>query len=233
MLRRLVAQHRPLFLAIEVVLSTIAVYIFLLMFIAPEINQPFVTWWTGAWLLGLVFAGWNSVDAVIDTWSVMHPMQSTRNVAGAFWLMRSEMLKSLACLCMASAGVIAMFLWGSIEIRVLLLCAGGLCIVVNEIGNRVDRERIEKMPPSSRAARMEQLAVEIAGLGRSLGHIANNLAAVQVGTLEDLQRSSNLTNEQREDIEAVEILMMSLADELQAVHQRIRDLDPSKEGVMS
>lgn len=121
-----------------------------------DVVQPYPISWTAAFALGTVFAGWNFYDALLDARAAYRKGEGQRIVAGGLWRLRSDILQGACCATMAAAGALAIVQWGGIETRTALLAAAGLALVANQIWNRLDRERVTRMPPTDHDARYHE-----------------------------------------------------------------------------
>jgi hypothetical protein len=133
-----------------VFIGTLSVYAMILQILiwlpGNEIAQPVAVTWTGAWLVGLAFAVWNSYSSALDFWATRGNARSRRNQIGGRWLFRSEVMKAAACGCMTVSGFLTIMQAGTIVLRVTLIMVGGFAIIANEILNRLDRAEIESLP---------------------------------------------------------------------------------------
>jgi hypothetical protein len=220
---------------ILVELVTIAAYIVTLEIVVLlpggiEVVSPLAEWWTGAWLGGAVFGAWNLWDSALDARDAYRRGKSSRIKAGGIWRMRSDLLQCVACVMMVAAGCLAIVQWSSPDVRTALILVGGLAVICNQAWNRIDRERVTRMPSSGIESRaMERLAQDIAADARLFGHEFDNIISLPVGTLEILRVRPGTTREEAEQINASVIALLTLAEHVHALHQRIKAKDPSTE----
>lgn len=193
-----------------------------------DIVMPLPIWWVATFWVGVVFATWNLWDSVLDARAAFLRGRADRILLGGLWRMRSDALQCMTCCAMVAAGCLAILQFGTVEIRTGLILAGGITLVVNQLWNRLDRERIMRMPPLSGGAReMEQLAMRIAADARQMGHDIRDGLQMPVGELELLRSRPGMTAQEVADIDAAITALMKLADHIQALHQRVKASDPS------
>jgi hypothetical protein len=212
-------------------LVTLAVYTLALILIdltpGMDVVQPLAVGWTGAWLLGSVFGARNLWDATLDVKSAYRRERSATVKAGGLWLMRSDFLQCSACLLMVSAGGLAILQWSSPEVRTGLILAGGLSVVINQVWNRLDRERVIRMPSiDSERRSLERLAREIAVDARVMGHLVANELSEPVGLIDLVLETAVLTPQHRVDLVTARDRMLDLSEHISALHQEIRNLEP-------
>jgi hypothetical protein len=140
-----------------VVASTLALYALALMGLqhipGVDILMPFPIFWVGAFSVAVVFAAWNVWDDTLDARATYQKGAPSRTIAGALWRLRSDALQGACCTAMAGAGALAIVQWGNIEIRTACITAAAVALVANQIWNRLDRERVVRMPSASEEAR--------------------------------------------------------------------------------
>jgi hypothetical protein len=152
-------------------------------------------------------------------------------MAGGLWRLRSDAFQGACCTVWAGAGALAIVQWGNQEVRTALILAGALAIVVNQVWNRIDRERISHMPrPTRDAEALETIAIQLAADARRMGHDIFNDLQVPVGTLELLRERPGLTHEEIEEIDLSLKALLDLAAHIARLHQHARNLDPSLRG---
>lgn len=184
-------------------------------------------YWSGAFWLGFVFACWNLYDAVLDTWSAVRGRQSQRTVVAGFWFSRSDLFQALGCLFMLLAGLTVVLGISTPSTRSVLIFLGGAMLVVNQVWNRFDRERLRRAPYRSRAALMRARAVAIAALGRALGHDIPAGLTAPVGIVDTLAHDRAVDVTTRAQLAEAVGLLLALTERVHALHREIRDLDPS------
>jgi hypothetical protein len=193
-----------------------------------EVRNYLALGWTAIFLVALGFAIWNSYDSVLDVWDVIKQHRPLRIVAGGQWLARSNVLQGVVCLVMAATGWSVILMLGTAELRAGLLMAGGLALAANQVWNRLDRERLQRLPgPASEVRAMEALAAELAADTRTFGHDFDDALQFPVGVLEVLKTRSDITPQEVFDIEAAVVVLTDLGAALGALHQRARALDPT------
>jgi hypothetical protein len=193
-----------------------------------EVRNYLALGWTAVFLVGVGFASWNAYDSVLDVWDAFKRHRPRRIVAGGQWLARSNVLQGIACLMLALTGWSVILMLGSAELRAGLLVAGGLALVANQVWNRLDRERLQRLPgPSSEVRAMEALAIEIALAGRQLGHDANDHLAAAVIALELVKDAPGLSADERKVCYGAIESLLELGEMIGSAHQRIRRLDPT------
>jgi hypothetical protein len=99
--------------------------------------------WTGVWLLAATFAWGNTFDSYLDVRAATRIARSRQTIAGGIWLARNDALQALAATAMAAVGLSVMLQIGTSDTRTLVILAGGVAIMANQILNRLDRERLE------------------------------------------------------------------------------------------
>lgn len=193
-----------------------------------DVALPIALYWTCAWLLGAVFGGWNLRDSIRGSRATYRLERSTAATkAGGLWLLRSDFLQCSACLAMVAAGILAILQWSTVDVRTALILVGGLSIVINQVWNRLDRERVTRMPSVRDETRaMERLAAEIAASARRLGHDIANAINGPVGTLELLRARPGTTPEEAAEIGEAINTLVALADHVRTLHASIRASDP-------
>lgn len=148
-----------------VALSTLALYGLALLLVnllpGADIVQPYPIWWTGAFAVAVAFAGWNVWDSLLDARAAFRRGEPQRIIAGGLWRLRSDALQGACCTAMAGAGALAIVQWGGLEGRTALISVAALALVANQVWNRVDRERVMRMPPTDHDARYHELRAQI------------------------------------------------------------------------
>jgi hypothetical protein len=215
-------------------LVTLAVYALALLTVERlpgiDIASPLAIWWTGAWLLGGVFGVWNLWDSALDARDAYRRRKSKRIRAGGIWRLRSDALQCSACVMMVAAGLLAILQLGSPDIRTGLILTGGLAVICNQAWNRIDRERVIRMPSSSVEARaMTRLATEIAADARQMGHDVANTIMQPVAVLEMLRNRPGTFPADVEDIDEAIDALISLTEHVHTLHQHVKERDPSYE----
>lgn len=215
-----------------VALAVVATYGLLLVLIEQsplvDVRNPLAVGWTGIFLLGLAFAAWNAGDSVLDIWGAIRKHRPRRILAGGQWLARSNGLQGVTCLMLAAVGWSVILMWGTAEQRAWLLMAGGAALVVNQIWNRLDRERVQRLPGAASEARlMEQLAVALAADARRMGHDVAETLQYPVGVLEMLRLRPGLTEQEVAEIDRAVTQLVALAEHIRDLHQQVRAHDPS------
>lgn len=193
-----------------------------------DIRSPLSIGWTGAFALATVFATWNFWDSLLDVRAAYRRGAPARTIAGGFWRLRSDALQGACCVAMAGAGTLAIIQWSTMEVRTAILLSAGVFIVTNQVWNRVDRERLWRMPsPTADRQAMRWLATQIAADARVGFHSVGNTLQVPIGVLELLRIRPGLTTEEVIAISEAIAALLDLADEVEALHDNVRLLDPS------
>ncbi len=187
--------------------------------------------WTGVFLVAVAFAGWNVWDSLLDARSAYRRHATKRVIAGGLWRLRSDTLQGACCTAMAGAGALAIVQWGTVEIRAAIIASAGVLLVINQIWNRADRERIQRMPGAiSEARAMELLAIELAADVRMVGHDLNDNLQVIVGALEVVRQRPDLSPTEAGMIDAATSTVMNLAAHVRVLHEHAKERDPSLRG---
>lgn len=213
--------------------GTVACYTLALLLVrlwpgGAEIVQPAPVWWVGAFAVGVAFAAWNLWDSLLDVRRVFVRHRPQRVIAGGFWRLRSDALQGACCTAWAAAGALSLVQWGTADQRAGLITAGALALVVNQAWNRIDRERIVRMPSAHAEARtMEQVAVSLAADARRMGHDVRDTLQLPVGVLELLRTHHDLTPSEAAEIDLAVGALVTLAEHVAALHARVRALDPT------
>jgi hypothetical protein len=215
-----------------VALAILAAYGLVLLLIEQspyvEVRNYLALGWTAVFLVGLGFATWNAYDSVLDVWDAFKRHRPRRIVAGGQWLARSNVLQGIACLMLALTGWSVILMLGTAELRAGLLVGGGVALVANQVWNRLDRERLQRLPgPSSEVRAMEALAAELAADTRTFGHDFDDALQFPVGVLEVLKTRADITPQEVLDIEAAVVVLTDLGAALGVLHARARALDPT------
>lgn len=212
-----------------VVLALYALVLLGLAFVpGADIVMPLPISWTGMFAVAVAFAAWNLWDSLLGMRGAVRGDRPARMIAGSFWHLRSDALQGACCTALAGAGALAIVQWGGAEVRTALLTAGGVAIAVNQVWNRLDRERVQRMPgPISEARAMEHLAIALAADARRMGHDVAETLQYPVGVLEMLRIRPGLTEQEVAEIDAAVGQLVALAEHIQALHQQVRAHDPS------
>lgn len=140
-----------------VVLLVLAAYALALIVVTmlpgADIVMPYAVGWTGAFAVAVAFAGWNVWDSLLDARAAYRRQETARIIAGGLWRLRSDALQGACCTAMAGAGALAIVQWGGVEVRAAIIAVAGLTLCANQLLNRVDRERVLRMPLAVEGAR--------------------------------------------------------------------------------
>lgn len=207
-----------------------------------DIRQPLPWWWAGAATIGWAYATWNFGDALLDVWDAIKRKRARRYVAGGLWRSRSDFLQGVACLCWAIAGVLAILQWSTPDVRTSFLLAGAASLVLNQGWNRIDRERISRMPSVISETRalerllaaravdgqaMERTAAALAADIRALGHDIDNRLSLPVGALEIQRARPGLPADEAATIDAGLAALSDYTEFVKRLHKHAKELDPS------
>lgn len=210
---------------------TVAAYFVLVLFLGTFVDgEPLwvaALYWSGAFWLGLIFAIWNLFDATLDTLAALAGRHSQRTVVAGLWFVRSDLFQALGCLFMLAAGLTVVLGIAGPQDRSILIFLGGAMLVINQVWNRLDRERLRRSPHRSQANLMRARAIAIAALGRALGHDIPDRLTVPLGILEALSVDPNIPPAYRAQSGIGAESIIGLAAEVRDLHRQIRDLDPS------
>jgi hypothetical protein len=155
-------------------LATLALYALALLAVdfvpGADIRSPLPIWWTGAFAVAVAFAAWNVWDSWLDARAAYRRGSPERTRAGGLWRLRSDMLQGSCCAAMAGAGALAIVQWGTVELRTTIILLAALMLVVNQVWNRIDRERVSRMTAPVADARYHEAQATIRHLESELDH---------------------------------------------------------------
>lgn len=182
---------------VAVAVTTLALYLLTLLAadtLGLDIRQPLPIAWSGAFAVAVAFAGWNVWDSLLDARAAYTLKRPQRTIAGGIWRLRSDLLQGACCTAMLAAGMLAIVQVSTPEVRAAVIFVASLTLVANQLWNRLDRERIMRMPSPAEDARyhaaqatIRRLEADIA-LQRADKHDALQRAASERGVRQILER---------------------------------------------
>lgn len=203
--------------------SSLLVYSIVLLsvstFTSVDVKNSQALWWTSMFCIGASFAMWNAWDSIFDVVAAIRTHRPPRIIAGGQWIFRSNVLQMIFCASMVLVGLLSTLQIGEPELRTAIITLGGLCLVSSQVWDRLDRERMKSIPYTS-------VAAEIGRASREMGHKVANQLVIGVSALELALNYPGLTESERElIIKGIENLA-DLKEDVQDLHQKIRELDP-------
>jgi hypothetical protein len=111
-----------------------------------DVAQPPAIAWTAGFAVAVAFGAWNVWDSLLDARAAYRRGETARIIAGGLWRLRSDALQGASCTAMAAAGALVIVQWGSLEVRAAIIAVAGLTLAANQVWNRIDRERVLRMP---------------------------------------------------------------------------------------